>query len=189
MNESCSTYERVMSLVRCAKEGHDCLLSNPPTKRYQRITLHISTNHVSCEVCRIRLVPYMIHSYLCVGGFESRQLWPPFSHLARDMTRAYVEHDAFICEAVLMHMPNATRSYLGHDSFVSLDMTFTYEGQDVCIDMISMVQRVAMRCSVLQCVAVCCSVLQCVAVWCSTEFDNGDTAEYDRYGAAYCNAL
>jgi len=36
-----------------------------------------------------------------------------------------------------------------------------------CMYLLSVLQCVAVCCSVLQCVAVCCSVLQCVAVCCS----------------------
>jgi len=93
-------------------------------------------------------------------------------------------------------MRGGAYAYAKRDSFIVgtwliriLDTPCAYEVQDVCIDVISMVQRVVMRYRVLQCVAVCRSVLQCAAVWCNAEFDNGDLAEYDRYGAAYCNAL
>ena len=60
-----------------------------------------------------------------------------------------------------------------------LDASMSHRIHDMCNDWcgwsqhykrrgtLSMLQYVAVCCSVLQCGAVCCSVLQCVAMWCS----------------------
>jgi len=50
----------------------------------------------------------------------------------------------------------------------------------------SVLQCGTMYCSVLQCVAVCCSVLQCVAVRCSVSQCVAVCCNYDTSDAQYC---
>jgi len=77
---------------------------------------------------------------------------------------------------------------------LSLSLTQEYAWDSVARIMMSMLQCVAVCCSVLQCVAVCCSVLQCVAVCCSAlqcvvSVFLFRTCKGETHTATHCNAL
>jgi len=90
-----------------------------------------------------------------------------------DMTHSYV-CETLICMTWLIHVCDLTHSYVTWFIDQAPWKSSMLQCVAVCCSVLqcvavccSVLQQVAVCCSVLQCVAVCCSKLQCVAVCCS----------------------
>ena len=135
MNESCLTYEWVMShtvsisqrqsAARHYSRGIGQTLQTPTPRTLDELAWgspsYVRHDSFICETWLIHTRD-MVHSYvkaLCVrhDSFVC-QIW--FFHClhAWDVTRWYVRHDSFIREAWLIHTWDMTHSYVRHDAFI-----------------------------------------------------------------------
>ena len=109
-----------------------------------------------CVTCLIHISLSLIHTFTCATCHSYVQ----HDSIICATRLTYARHDSFLCVTCLIH-----RSLSHTHTFICatrlIQVSLEQQRSTSTNEKVELLQRAAVRCSVLQCVAVCGSVLQC----------------------------
>ena len=156
-NESCHTYEWVMSCMRMRHVKH----MNESCHTYIWVMSHMWMGHVTYtnESCHT-------NEWVVSNIWMSHVMSHVYIHEC-DMTHSYMWYDSFIFVTWLIHIFDMTHSYISHDSFISVTWLIQTSHVSTLNSYISLFTRTPFKSHtycVLQRVVLC--ILWCHSVLC-----------------------